>query len=88
MIQQTQTGSANGIYTVYAPGCVLASLFWAKADGALDDWTSFARIPIMPNGEGSFVYGGERAIPQEATHIYVRAMHPDHTYEEGLQEPP
>ena len=88
VIQQTQTGSANGIYTVYAPGCVSASLFWANTEGALEGWTSFARIPIMPNGEGLFVFDGKRSIPQEATHIYVRAMRPDLTYEEGLQEIP
>ena len=79
-IQQTLPSTANGIYTVRAPGCVSASLFWANADGALEGWTSFARIPIMPNGEGSFVFDGARAIPQEATHVYAKAIREDLTY--------
>ena len=84
-IQQTLPSTANGIYTVRAPGCVSASLFWANADGALEGWTSFARIPIMPNGEGSFVFDGARAIPQEATHVYAKAIREDLTYQETLR---
>ena len=86
LIQQTDSKSANGVYIVYAPGCVAASLFWANEVGPLADWTSFATIPIMPNGEGTFTFHGRRAIPKTATHLYVKAMRLDGTCEEMMEE--
>lgn len=70
-IQQTLPPTANGIYTVNAPSFISVSLFWADKNGALDNWTSFANILITPDGEGRFVFDGERAVPQEAT-LYTR----------------
>lgn len=88
-IRQTLPPTANGVYTVRAPGCLAASLYWGNADGKLEEWTPFAYIPIMPNGEGTFIFERMRAIPSEATHVYARAIHSDMiTYEEGLQELP
>ncbi len=77
--------TADGIYTVRASSCVIAQLYWADINGILSDWTSFAIIPLKAsNGTGSFIYKGNRAIPQNATHILVRAVGEDLkiTYEE------
>ena len=49
-VQQINPPSADGIYNVYAPGCVTASLFWANDNGPLEDWMSFAIFSIDPNG--------------------------------------
>ena len=72
-VQQINPPSADGIYNVYAPGCVTASLFWANDNGPLEDWMSLAIFSIDPNGEGIFVFDGGRAIPKEATHVYAKA---------------
>ncbi len=84
-IQQTLPPTANGIFTVWAPGCTSAALFWANESGALKDWTCFARLPITSGGEGIFVFEGSHAIPPEATHVYAKAIRTDLTYEETLQ---
>lgn len=68
---------ADGIYQLRAPGCAAALLFWADEKGALDNWTAFAGIPVDACGKGVFRFQGGRAVPPEATHIYVRAVSDD-----------
>jgi len=80
----TNPPSADCIYNIYAPVCVSASLFCANDNGSLEDWMSFAIVSIEPNGKGTFVFDDRRAIPQEATHVYAKALRPDLTYEEAL----
>lgn len=70
-------GKADGIYQLQAPGCVSALLSWADEKGALEEWTSFAYIPLDAFGRGSFCFQGGRAIPAEASYIHVRAVADD-----------
>ena len=82
-------GCADGTYRVRAKGCIAAALYWANDRGQLPDWTSFACIPIAPNGEGLFRAIGHRAIPDEATHVLARAVRQGLTeWEEVLQPLP
>ncbi len=78
-------GLADGRYSLRAPNCAAALLSWADSEGALEDWTAFACIPIDACGRGEFHFQGGRAIPPEATHIHVRAAKDDLThFEEKL----
>lgn len=78
-------GLADGRFSLCAPNCAAALLSWADSDGALEDWTAFACIPIDACGRGEFHFRGGRAIPPEATHIHVRAASDDLThFEEKL----
>lgn len=78
-------GLADGLYRIYAQNCAVALLSWADSEEPLEDWTAFAYIPIDACGKGKFHFQGGRAIPPEATHIYVRATADDLTrFEEKL----
>lgn len=87
MIQRTAGSTADGIYTVKATGGLAALLYWADDNGRLSDWTAFAYIPIQPNGEGTCVLQGGRAIPKDATHVYAEVMDDDLTIFEWILEP-
>ncbi len=76
-VEWTRPGGADGLYTVRAPGALMAGLWWADDAGPLPDWTAFAFLPIDPSGRGAFRYTGGRAVPREATHVFVRAVSPD-----------
>lgn len=69
-------GSVDGIYDVQAKGCSVAVLRWGDANGAWEDWTSFAYVPLH-DGQGEFRLTGGRAIPPGATHIYARLIAED-----------
>ncbi len=70
--------TADGIYTVKAPGCIMAQLYWANEKGALENYTAFGVVPLDgANGVGSFASAGERAVPEEATHILLRGVSGD-----------
>ena len=72
-----EQGKADGIYQLQAPGCAAALLSWADERGALEEWTSFAYIPLDAFGRGSFRFQGGRAIPAEAGYIHVKAVADD-----------
>ena len=78
-VEWERPNCADGLYTVHAPGCLVAGLRWADDAGPLPDWTAFAFVPIDPSGRGVFRYTGGRAVPREATHVSVRAVGPDMT---------
>lgn len=80
-------GFVDGTYRVRAKGCIAAALCWANSQGELPDWTPFAYVPITPNDEGQFQFTGHRAIPDEATHILVRAVCADLTSTEEILQP-
>ncbi len=82
--------SADGTYTLRAPGCILASLSWANEYGPLADYTAFGIIPLAAsNGTGSFLFTGSRMIPEEANAVFVRAVSCDlkTTFEEQFPIP-
>lgn len=85
-IKLLRSGCADGAYRVRAKGCLVAVLSWANENGPLPDWSPFAYVPLRSNGEGTFFYRGQRAIPTEATHIYLRAIHTDLCGTEELLE--
>ena len=70
-------GCAHGKYGVKAKGFFLASLFWADSNGPLPGWGSFGYVPIAPAGNGSVFLPGARAIPREATHVFVHCVSHD-----------
>lgn len=80
-------GIADGLYTVHAAGALIAGLWWANGAGPLPGWTAFAFLPVAPSGRGVFRFTGGRAVPREATHIFVRAVSPDMKEEEALFPP-
>ncbi len=69
-------GSADGIYDVQAKGYGVAVLSWGDADGAWQDWTAFAYVPLH-DGQGEFRFTGGRAVPPGATHLYARLIAED-----------
>ncbi len=82
--------SADGTYTLRAPGCILASLHWANEQGPLADHTAFGILPLAAsNGTGSFFYTGGRAVPDGADGVFVRAVSGDlrTTFEERFPLP-
>ena len=82
-------GTADGVYRIRASGCLVASLHWANADGALPDWTALAYVPLGAQGAGEYELRGGRDIPPEATHLLARAVSPDFTtVEEAVAEIP
>lgn len=80
-------GWADGDYQVKAKGCLVVSLHWATAQGALPGWTAFAYIPVSADGAGNFRYEGERGIPMEATHVLARGVSADFADIEEWLEP-
>ena len=83
-IDLERPGAADGLYTVRAGGSLMAGLWWADENGPLPDWTAFAFVPVDPAGRGLFRFTGGRAVPREATHVFLRAVRPDMTAEEAL----
>ncbi len=78
-VEWERPSGADGLYTVHAPGSLMADLRWADENGPLPDWTAFAYVPIDPSGRGVFQYTGGRAVPREATHVSARTVAPDMT---------
>ena len=75
----------KGIYAVRScKGYLAVSLPWADKRGPLDDWTVFAYVPLDADGNGVFRYTGGRAVPPEATHIYVKGITADFEPAEGF----
>ena len=82
-------GYADCDIEIRAKGFILASLYWADANGILPGWSSFAMFPVEPSGSGHYHFGGHRAIPEGATHIYAKCVSQDFfTVEETLAEIP
>ena len=74
--------TADGLYRLHAPGCLVASLHWANESGALPNFTTLAYVPLDTFGNGAYRLCGGRGIPQAATHIQVRTVTPDFTLAE------
>lgn len=75
--KRKRLGCADGIFSVHAPDCIMAELFWADQEGKpLPGWTPFAAVPLNC-GKGEFTFGGGRAIPAEAKNILCRAVSDD-----------
>lgn len=83
-IELERPGDADGQYEIRAGGAIMAGLWWADGTGHLPDWTAFAFVPIDPSGRGMFRFTGGRAVPREATHVFLRTIRPDMTVEEAL----
>ena len=83
-IEWTSPGGADGTYKLHAAGSLMVGLWWADGTGPLPDWTAFAFVPVDPSGSGVFRFTGGRAVPREATHVFVRAVSPDMRWEEAL----
>ena len=82
-------GYADCDIEIRAKGFILASIYWADANGILPGWSSFAMFPIDPSGSGHYHLVGHRAIPDCATHIYAKCVSQDFfTVEETLTEIP
>ena len=75
---------ADGEYCVTARGYMVASLYWADANGPLADWTAFAHLPLDASGRASFFYTGSRAIPPAATHVAARLISADFQKQETV----
>ena len=76
-VELERCGCADGRYTVHAAGALMAGLWWADESGPLPDWTALTVLPVDPAGRGVFRFTGGRAVPRQATHIFVRAVRPD-----------
>ena len=83
-IQLIWPGCAQGNYRVKAKGYILAVLRWGTAEGALQDWSPFAYVPVDPAGNGVFFFPGKRAIPREATHVWARCYQADFSSYEDI----
>lgn len=70
-------GLADCEIEVQAKGFLAASVYWADKNGPLSGWSSIAVFPISPSGTGSYLFGGHRAIPEMATHIFARCISSD-----------
>ena len=70
-------GLADCDIEVSAKGFLAASVYWADKNGPLSGWSSIAVFPISPSGTGSYLFGGHRAIPRMATHIFARCISSD-----------
>ena len=70
-------GLADCDIEVSAKGFLAASVYWADKNGPLSGWSSIAVFPISPSGTGSYLFGGHRAIPGMATHIFARCISSD-----------
>lgn len=82
-------GYADCDIRICAKGAILATVYWATETGPLTGWSSLAAIPIAPSGDGEYSFGGQRAIPPEATHIYAHCVTPDFlTVDEAYAEIP
>ncbi len=86
-VEWARPEGADGLYTVHAPGALMAGLWWADGTGPLPDWTAFAFVSVDPSGNGTFRLTGSRAVPREATHIFLRAAAPDMTTTEEALVP-
>lgn len=76
-ISLPRPGLADGVYSVSAKGCIAASLHWGDGTGPWDDWTAIAYVPVDAYGAGVFRFGGGRAVPAGATHVYARCLASD-----------
>ncbi len=70
-------GCAQGKYTIKAKGFILAVLRWGNGTQPLNDWGSFAYVPIDPAGNGVFFFSGRRGIPRAASHVWARCYAAD-----------
>lgn len=70
-------GCADGKYFIKAKGFILAVLRWGSSNNSFSDWSPFAYVPVDPAGNGTFVFSGNRSIPQEVTHVWVRCYTSD-----------
>lgn len=76
--------SADGKYIISAPGYAAVTLYWANEQGALEEWLPFACVPVSSDGNAHFIFLGDRAVPQEAARILVRAVDERSSREEVL----
>ncbi len=82
-------GYADMNITVSARGFLAAALYWANAEGPLPGWSSFAVIPIEPAGTAHYFFGGHRAVPPGATHVFAKYISQDFSAtEESMTEIP
>lgn len=82
-------GYADCDIEIRAKGFILASIYWADANGILPGWSSFAMFPVDPSGSGNYHFVGHRAIPDCVTHICAKCVSQDFfTVEETLTEIP
>ncbi len=72
-----RAGCAQGRYVVKAKGCIMAVLSWADTCGRMPGWSPFAYVPVDPYGNGVFSFGGDRGIPEGATHVHDMAYAAD-----------
>lgn len=80
-------GCAMGKYIIKAKGFLLAILRWGDANGPLPDWSPIAYVPIDPAGNGEFFFPGQRAIPDEATHVWAHCVSHDFSHFEDTFTP-
>ena len=76
-INLIRPGNAEGWYAVRAKGYILSVLFWGDAQGASEDWSPFAYVPIDPAGNGEFYFSGNRGIPRGMTHVWAKVYTED-----------
>ena len=77
----------DGVFKIKAVGGVMASLWWGNENGALNDWTAIAYVPLSPTGEGVFRYLGQRAVPPEADRVIARIIGNDGKSLSEISEP-
>lgn len=70
-------GFADCDLEVQAKGFLLAAVSWADENGALPGWSALAVFPIAPAGVGHYRFRGQRAIPNEATHLFIQYVSAD-----------
>ena len=67
-------GFADCDIKIRAKGFLVATVYWANETGSLPGWSAFAVFPIEPTGIGHYYFHGHRAIPDKATHLYIKCV--------------
>lgn len=68
-IEPACPGCADGRYIVRRGAANMAALYWADAQGLLEDYMPFGWASVNSLDEGAFSYAGGRAVPPGATHV-------------------
>ena len=79
-------GLADCEVSIRAKGFLTAMLYWAIETVPIPGWSLIAAVPLDATGKGLFRFGGNRAIPLEATHLYARCITPDYAVIDGMSE--
>ncbi len=80
---------ADSQIVIHGKSALAGLLYWADERGPLPGWAPLAAVPLSPAGRTVYRFGGHRAVPPRATHIFLRCVSQDLlSTEESLAEIP